>query len=85
MKVRQHVENVNKMQICSIKIIAIYNELYVSISLMLKIKMLRYLNNTHCIIDIVLCWSINMNYCYCLFYIYFECPFSVTVLRFDWT
>ena len=45
----------------------------------IKIKVLRYLNNTHCIIDIVMCWSININYCYCLFYIYFECPFSVTV------
>ena len=33
----------------------------------IKIKVLRYLNNTQCIIDIVLCWSINMNYCYSLF------------------
>ena len=30
----------------------------------IKVKVLRYLNNTHGIIDIVLCWSINMNYCY---------------------
>ena len=47
----------------------------------IKVKVLRYLNNTHGIIDIVLCWSINMNYCYSLFYIYSqtECSFSVTV------
>ena len=36
----------------------------------IKMKVLRYLNNTHGIIDIVLCWSINMNYCYSLFYNY---------------
>ena len=29
----------------------------------IKIKVLIYSNNTHCIIDIVLCWSININYC----------------------
>jgi transcriptional regulator with GAF, ATPase, and Fis domain len=28
----------------------------------IKIKVLRYLNNIHCIIDIVLCWSIKVIY-----------------------
>lgn len=36
MKVWQHVDNFNRMQICNIKIIAIYNKLYVTISLMLN-------------------------------------------------
>jgi hypothetical protein len=32
--------------------------------LSIKIKVFKYLNNIHCIIDIVLYWLINTNYCY---------------------
>jgi hypothetical protein len=33
----------------------------------IKIKVFKYLINMQCIIDIVLCWLINMNYCYSSF------------------
>jgi hypothetical protein len=36
MKIWQYIDNFNKIQICNIKIIAIYNKLYVSMSLMLN-------------------------------------------------
>ena len=49
MTVSQHVDNFNKMQICNIKIIAIYNKLYVSISFML---------NTSCIINIYVVYKL---------------------------